>query len=154
MVGTPKHWSCEAMEAIDIWIYVDTSRPCDISGVGRLSVQSDVVCWHHIGLRGPMCDIPHVTLIHILFTDLICQLERDTCLPLIGPCVKFFLCRMSSLGVWFIDLMANGTLGVWELGTLGDLGCYNVWSKKDQRLELRGRTSGIWEFKNPGGLRC
>jgi hypothetical protein len=29
--------SCEATEAIDLWIYVDPSRPWDIRGIGRLA---------------------------------------------------------------------------------------------------------------------
>jgi hypothetical protein len=39
---TPESRSCKVMEAVDIWVYVDTSQPWDIRGVGRLSVQSDV----------------------------------------------------------------------------------------------------------------
>jgi hypothetical protein len=40
------------------------------------------------------------------FTGLICQLECDTCHPLIGPHVISVLCHVSPPGAWLFDLMA------------------------------------------------
>ena len=86
---------------------------------------NDDVTW---GEMDP-CATCHMSPQFTLFTDLIFQLEHNTCLPSIGTFVISILYHMSSPGAWLFDLMVNGTPQVRNFRTRGDLRCYNVCSK-------------------------